>query len=238
MRASSIEEGLTPTMVEREQPQLLLISTAHRLATSLMLGRRQVALGRLEDGDGDLLIEWSAPTGAELDDLDAWRLASPHWTPRRERLIAKQLEALRTGELDDPEEPDPEESFQGAVAESVADGSRRRSGHRGVAAAGAVGGLAEPVVERRADLGGDGGRLRAGCRGRAVATVLEDGRIEVDGWLCPDWDAAVDDVAGLGELRLDPRAPRRCVVAQPDADATWFPNRTRPAAGRPGWGSR
>ena len=45
----SIEEGLTPTMVERVQPQLLLISTAHRLATSLMLGRRQVALERLEE---------------------------------------------------------------------------------------------------------------------------------------------------------------------------------------------
>ena len=36
-RPSSIEEGLTPTMVEREQPQLLLVSTAHRLATTLML---------------------------------------------------------------------------------------------------------------------------------------------------------------------------------------------------------
>ena len=43
--ASVIEEGLTPTMAEREQPQLLLVSTAHRLATGLMIGRRQVALG-------------------------------------------------------------------------------------------------------------------------------------------------------------------------------------------------
>ena len=80
-------------MAEREQPQLLLISTAHRLATSLMLGRRQVALDQLEDGDGDLLIEWSAPAGADLDDVDAWRQASPHWTPRRQRLIEQQLAA-------------------------------------------------------------------------------------------------------------------------------------------------
>ena len=43
VRASSIEEGLEPTMVERAQPQLLLVSTAHRLATSLMLGRRRLA---------------------------------------------------------------------------------------------------------------------------------------------------------------------------------------------------
>ena len=52
-RVESIEEGLTPTMVEREQPQLLLVSTAHRLATALMLGRRQVALAR----------SWRAVTG-------------------------------------------------------------------------------------------------------------------------------------------------------------------------------
>jgi hypothetical protein len=31
-----IEEGVDPTMVEREQPQLLLVSTAHRMSTSLM----------------------------------------------------------------------------------------------------------------------------------------------------------------------------------------------------------
>ena len=41
-----IEEGLTPTMVERVQPQLLLVSTAHRLATDLMLERRQGCVGR------------------------------------------------------------------------------------------------------------------------------------------------------------------------------------------------
>ena len=54
-----------------------------------MLERRRVALAGLEDGDGDLLVEWSAPADAKLEDVDAWRLASPHWTPKRERLIAK-----------------------------------------------------------------------------------------------------------------------------------------------------
>src|SRR5262245_47786932 len=58
VKASSIEEGIVPTMVARLQPQLLLVSTAHRLATSLMLERRRVALEELESGDGDLLIEW------------------------------------------------------------------------------------------------------------------------------------------------------------------------------------
>ena len=65
MRAATVEEGLTPTMVERVQPQLWLVSTAHRLATELMLDRRRVALAGLEQGDGDLLVEWSTPQDAE-----------------------------------------------------------------------------------------------------------------------------------------------------------------------------
>ncbi len=44
--------------------------------------------------------------------MEAWRLASPHWSPQRQRLIGKQLEALRAGEIEDPEEPDPEASFK------------------------------------------------------------------------------------------------------------------------------
>jgi hypothetical protein len=35
----------------------------------------------------------------------------------------------------------------------------------------------------------------------AVAAPLPDGRIEVDGWLCPDWDTAIDDVDRLGVSR-------------------------------------
>ena len=113
VKAATIEDGLTPTMVERDQPQLWLVSTAHRLATELMLERRRIALAGLEEGDGDLLIEWSAPADAKLEDVDAWRLASPHWTPKRERLIAKRLEAARLGEVDPAaEEPDPEQSFR------------------------------------------------------------------------------------------------------------------------------
>ena len=190
-------------MVERVQPQLLLISTAHRLATSLMLGRRQVALAGLEEGDGDLMIEWSAPRDAELDDLAAWRQASPHWTPRRERLIAKQLEALRTGELDDPEEPDPEESFSSQWLNQWPTNQTEILGTEALLPPGQWVGLAEPVasegpiwVAMEDDYG----------LGAAVAcsTVLEDGRIEVDGWLCPDWDAAVDDVRRLGRGPVDP----------------------------------
>lgn len=201
VRASSIEEGLTPTMVERSQPQLLLVSTAHRLATSLMLGRRLGALAELETGEGDLLLEWSAPRQAALDDRQVWRLASPHWTPGRERLISKQLRALLAGEIDDPEEPDPEQSFR---AQWLNQWPGKRTEPPGnveeLLAKGLWQALAEPVesfgplwVAVEDDFG-----LGAAV---AAATRLDDGRIEIDGWLCRDWDSALADVARLGQLR-------------------------------------
>jgi hypothetical protein len=111
--AEVVDDGVTPTMVEREQPQLLLVSTAHRKATSLMLNRRRVALGGLDDpGSADLLIEWSAPRTAPIDDPGTWRLASPHWTPQREKVIADALERALRGEIDDVDEPEPLEAFR------------------------------------------------------------------------------------------------------------------------------
>jgi len=205
VRPSSIEEGLTPTMAEREQPQLLLVSTAHRMSTSLMLGRRALALEQLETGEGDLLIEWSAPAGAEIDDVAAWRAASPHWTPRRERLIERALEGARSGLVDDPEEPDPIASFnsqwlnQWPRKQVAADGKAEE-----LLPPGLWGELAEPGLRSSGPiwvaLEDDYGL------GAAVAAVarLDDGRLEVDGWLCPDWDTALADaliLAGARQVR-------------------------------------
>src|SRR4029077_14866200 len=202
VRAASIDEGLVPTMAERVQPQLWLISTAHRLATGLMLSRRQVALAQLDAGDGDMLNEWSAPSQAELDDQDAWRLASPHWNPRRERLISRQLQALRSGEIDDPEEPDPEQSFRAqwlnqwprtvtAPAENsellLPGGMWARLTETSIESSG-------PVFVAVEDDYGLGAAVAAAAR-------TADGRIEVDGWHCPDWDAALDDARRLGGSR-------------------------------------
>ena len=80
VKLAKLEEGLEPTMAEREQAQLLLVSTAHRLTTSLMLSRRRLALADLENGEGALLLEWSAPRGSRLDDRQAWRAASATWS--------------------------------------------------------------------------------------------------------------------------------------------------------------
>src|SRR4029077_17886702 len=107
-----IEEGVDPTMVEREQPQLLLVSTAHRLSTSLMLGRRTAALERLEAGDGILLVEWSAPADALIDDPEVWRQASAQWSPRREQTVRERLEGALAGTARTEDEPDPIEWFR------------------------------------------------------------------------------------------------------------------------------
>jgi hypothetical protein len=197
-----VDEGLAPTMVEREQPQLWLISTAHREATPLILTRRQVALANLETGDGELLIEWSAPRGAPIDEPGTWRLASPHWTPQRQRLVGKQLEAALAGEAEVTEdEADPVEAFRSQWLDqwplrTVPSGTAETLLPPGLWAY-----LVEPGLHADAPLFvalednfGLGAAVAAACR-------LDDGRIEVDGWLCQDWDTAVLDVLRLGALR-------------------------------------
>jgi hypothetical protein len=200
--APEVVDDLTPTMVERTQPQLWLVSTAHRAATRLMLRSRQVALGSLEAGDGDLLVEWSAPASADLDDVAGWRLASPHWTAQRERKISKALEAARAGEGDLVEdELDPVESFQ---SQWLNRWPRRQASQGGgvepLLPAGLWQELEEhvyadgPIWVAVEDDRGFGG-------GVAAAWELPDGRIEVDGWLFDDWDSALDQVGELAGIR-------------------------------------
>jgi hypothetical protein len=200
VRAASIEEGLTPTMAEREQPQLLLVSTAHRLATSLMLEYRKLGLDELETGVSDvLLVEWSAAHGAELADLKAWQQASPHWTPRRQRLIEKRLAAAL--ENQDPEDLDPVASFRTQWLNQWPRQGAAPDGREELLPAGVWGDRVEAGVQSSGPvwvaLEDDYGR------GAAVAACgrLPDGRLEVDGWTRPDWDSAIEDVEVLRGLR-------------------------------------
>ena len=107
-----VEDALEPMMPERTWPQLLLISTAHRKTTPLFPGRRSAALAALDAPGSTLLVEWSAAPDAELDDRQAWRAASPHWSPGRERLLEAKLARVEAGVSEDEDEPDAVEAFR------------------------------------------------------------------------------------------------------------------------------
>ena len=80
-----IDGSIAPTMLERRSPQLVLVSTAGDGGSKLLQEDRDAAIEQMDDPDTAriLLLEWSAPPEAYVDDRDAWRLASPHWTQQR-----------------------------------------------------------------------------------------------------------------------------------------------------------
>lgn len=104
-----VDDGLEPALLERTDPQLVLTSTAHRRATSLMRGRMSSAL---EGQDDTLLLWWAAPEGADIEDPDVWRAASPHWSAERESMVRSKLARALSGETEpDDLDPDPMQSF-------------------------------------------------------------------------------------------------------------------------------
>jgi len=108
-----VDDGLEPALLERIQPQLVMTSTAHRAAKSLMRTRRHAALEQLAEPADVLLLQWSAPSDADPADRAAWRVASPHWTQDREDMLARTLQRIMAGTADpDPDEPDPMEAFR------------------------------------------------------------------------------------------------------------------------------
>jgi hypothetical protein len=197
-----IEEGIVPTMVEREQPQLLLVSTAHRRSTSLMLSWRAAAVAGLEDGDGSLLLEWSAPRGADMADETVWRASSAHWSPRREKTIRAQLEAALAGTLRAEDEPDPAESFRSQWLNEwpvrLADYS---AGVEDLLPPGVWADLADPEAPSTgpvwAALEDDAGLGAAA----AFVSKTADGRLELDGCRCETWDEAVAQVEAVAAVR-------------------------------------
>jgi hypothetical protein len=87
-----VESALVPTMLEREAPQLWIVSTQGDSASDLMETYRQQGIAGLADPDAAdvLLLEWSAEDAALVSDRAAWRDASPHWSERRERFLERQ----------------------------------------------------------------------------------------------------------------------------------------------------
>ena len=92
--AAVVDDGLSPAMIERVQPQTLLWSTAGDSSSDLLLGYREQALQDTA-GTGDvLLLEWSPPPDLPYDHPNTWRWASPHWSDRRERFLASRLKLI------------------------------------------------------------------------------------------------------------------------------------------------
>ena len=85
-----IDDAVMPTMSEREQPQLWLVSTAGDSNSDLMIQYRSAAIEQLEAPAGTLLLEWSAPADADPDDPDTWAWASPEWTEKRQAFVERQ----------------------------------------------------------------------------------------------------------------------------------------------------
>jgi hypothetical protein len=87
-----VTASLAPTMAERNQGQMWLVSTAGDSTSDLMIGYRQRALDRLESDDPGsiLLLEWSAPAEADPENIETWKYGSPEWTPKRQEFLAQQ----------------------------------------------------------------------------------------------------------------------------------------------------
>lgn len=96
-----VEGSIAPTMSEREQPQLWLVSTAGDSESDLLLSYRQRAIDRIGSGDPGniLLLEWSAPPDSDPDLEETWEWGSPEWNERRVAFLRSQWETIDPAEF-------------------------------------------------------------------------------------------------------------------------------------------
>lgn len=106
----TVSEGMEPAAMERNSPQIVLTSTAHRKATSLMRGRISDALAV---DSSSLLLLWGVPDDADTGDLATWRAASAYWSLARLQLMQSKYEKALRGEADlEFDDPDPMAGFE------------------------------------------------------------------------------------------------------------------------------
>jgi hypothetical protein len=94
LQPRTLTSGVLPVLSARRSPQLWLLSTAHAAATDVM---PQARVQATREGSSTMLAEWSAPPGADLDDIETYRLASPHWDDVRAELIGSVLGTADVG---------------------------------------------------------------------------------------------------------------------------------------------
>jgi hypothetical protein len=111
--AEVLDEGLEPATLERRSPQIVLTSTAHRRATSLMRRKIATALDGMGEDWDVLLMLWGAGPDDDVGSPEVWKAASAHWTPHRLKLITGKYERAMRGEADpEADDVDPIEGFK------------------------------------------------------------------------------------------------------------------------------
>jgi hypothetical protein len=75
-----LDQAVMPTLVERAQPQVWLLSASNPKATALVPEQRAKAI---QGEPRTLLLEWSPAPGDDLLDPAVWRACSPHWSLQR-----------------------------------------------------------------------------------------------------------------------------------------------------------
>lgn len=217
VKLTHVQQNLAPTTVEAESGQLLLASTAHPDCTELVPTYRAEAIDELAVGDGTLLLEWSSARDADITSGEAWRAASPHWSPRRERTIAQ---AVRRALPYVDAGPGEHELVAGVRCQWL----NIWPLHGGVEARG------DPLLplgawtRRRVELPTDDGPAfialvdnhGEGCAVAVIVPHVELGVLEAGGWLCEAWDEAWAKAAAVTSVH-----PRSQVIvgdgAAPDA---------------------
>jgi hypothetical protein len=184
IKLGTITENLSPTLVEKRQAQMMLVSTAHSQCTDLMPTYRLQATGDLADPRRLLIVEWSADPGLELGDPVAARQASPHWSKPRELDIGEAVlralgtpadHELRVGVDCQWYNRWPSLASRGLGELLLGDGVW-------ASCAGSVAATQPGWVAIEDNFG----------KGAAVAFVASDGeRFEVDGLMCETWGEAV-----------------------------------------------
>jgi hypothetical protein len=184
VKLKTITENLSPTLVEKQQAQLVLVSTSHSACTDLMPTYRLQGTADLDCPGRMLMLEWSADPALELGDPVAARQASPHWSANREldigEAVARALGTPSGHEL------------------RVAVDAQWYNRWPSLASRGAgellldVGVWAAATGTVEAALPGWVAVEDFWGRGAAVAFVAGDGeRFEVDGMICDTWAEAM-----------------------------------------------
>lgn len=217
----TVSEGLEPATLERVNPQMVLTSTAHRKATSLM--RTELANALVMADPAVLLLLWGAPpttTAEEAGDPAVWRAASPHWSADRERMIRAKYAAALAGE-EDPEfdDPDPMRGFMAQYLNVWSIAEKRLIG-RPVIEADAWAALATPAPPTGPDA-------------VAVESWFDQGVSLAEAWRASDGTVAVRvsdfatlDLAARHVAALDCRKPAIVGTSLADHPA-WRTNRVR-----------